>query len=193
MIGLLRTYLDDASLKVSVWNGRGWEPQGAFRPEANAVTFRRGLRIHVPDGAGDTVRVRLRSMADVWRIDGISADWTAAEPLPMRPVKLLSAIGPGGEDLRPLLSAGDDRYAILFPPDRVDLAFAGPQTAPGAKVFFAVAGRGYLHEWIPEGTADGVASLAAMVPRERRIDFLKELLKSREIVLQSVYEEWAKR
>jgi hypothetical protein len=192
LIARLRDYLDDASLKVLVWNGSEWQEEGAFRPEANAVTFTRGLRIRIPDGAGDTVRVRMRSMADVWKVDAIAADWTAASPLPMRPVDLLSAVGPAGDDLRQLIQEDDDRYAILFPPDRVELSFAAAEGTPGARIAYAVAGRGYLHEWIPEGSGDGVTSLAAMVPRERRIDFLKELLKHREIVLQPVYEEWAK-
>jgi hypothetical protein len=212
LVADLNAYLDDASLKVSVWSGRAWEAQGAFRPEANAVTFTRGLRIRVPGGAGDTVRVRLRSMADVWRIDAISADWTPAAPLPMRPVDLLSAIGPGGTDMRPLLRSDDDRYAILLPPDRVEMTFAGAgaepgartlmpgKTAPNSRTVYVVAGRGYLHEWIPAQAGDGesgigrsdeaAASLAAMVPEDQRIDFLKELLKHREIVLQTVYQEW---
>ncbi len=192
LIALIEAYREDASMKVSVWNGSEWEAQGAFLPEANAVTFSRGLRIRVPDDAGDTVRVRLRSMADVWKIDAISADWTPAAPLPMREMELLSAIGPGGEDLRPTLGADDDRFEVLFPPDRVELIFSGAETPPGERVVYAVAGRGYLHEWIPAQTGDGVASLAAMVPEERRIDFLKELLKHREIVFRSAYEEWVK-
>lgn len=192
MIALLRTYLDDASLKVSVWNGGEWEAQGAYRPEANAVTFTRSLRIHVPESAGGTVRVRLRSLADVWRIDAIQADWTEASPLPMRQVDLLSAIGPAGEDLRASLAANDGSYAILLPPDRVEMRFAAATAAPGNRVFYAVAGGGYLHEWVPQETGEAVASISAMLPGERRIEFLKEMLKRRDLVLQTVYEEWAR-
>ncbi len=190
LIAELRDYLGDASLKAFVWNGREWEAAGAFRPEANAVTFTRGLRIRVPETAGDTVRVRLRSMADVWKIDAISWDWTDASVLPMVQVEMLSAIGPEGEDLRGVIRADDDRYAVLIPPDRVELTYAADERAPGARVTYAVAGRGYLHEWVPQGTDAGLATPVSWVPEERRIDLLKELLKHREIALKPVYEEW---
>lgn len=189
MIARLGEYLADASFQASVWNGRAWEPAGAFRPEANAVTFTRALRIHVPDGAGDTVRVRLRSMADVWKLDAIAADWTEASPLPMTPVALSSAVGPDGEDLAPQIGADDDRYAVLLPPDRVELTFAAARSLHGARVVYAVAARGYLHEWGPERTAAGTAP-ASWSADGRRLDLVKEVLKHREIALRPVYEEW---
>jgi hypothetical protein len=187
LIASLSAYLDDASLKASVWNGSDWENAGEFRPEANAVTFTRALRIRVSEAAGDTVRIRLRGMADVWKLDALSMDWTDASPLPMKRVELLSAIGPEREDVRELIAADDDRYAILVPPDRVELTYAA---ASGGRVVYAVAGRGYLHEWIPEGTESGLASPVSWVPEERRIDLLKELMKHRELALEPVYQEW---
>jgi hypothetical protein len=189
LIARLKDYLVDASLKATVWDGHRWVPAGAFQPEANAVTFTRALRLRVADGAGDTVRVRLRGMADVWKIDAIAADWTDAPELPMTPVKLLSAVGPDGEDLAPLIGADDTHYAVLLPPDRVELNFAAPAREAGARVAYAVAGRGYLHEWDPENAAAGTESVA-WAPGERRLDLVKELLKHREIALRPAYEEW---
>jgi hypothetical protein len=190
LIAQLRRYLEDASLEASVWNGLEWKRAGVFRPEANAVAFTRGLRVRIPDGAGDTVRVRLSGLADVWRIDALSIDWTKASPLPMTPLEMLSATGPEGEDLRSSIGGDDDRYAVLVPPDRVELEYAARGVAPAARVRYVVAGRGYLHEWVPEATAPAPAMPASWVPEERRIDFLKEMLKHREVVLQPVYEEW---
>jgi hypothetical protein len=192
LIARLREYLADASLKVSLWNGAEWKEAGAFRPEANAVTFTRGLRISVPADAGETVRIRLRSMADVWKIDAIQADWTPASPLPMRRLDLLSAVDPGGKDLRPLLQSDDDRYAILFPPDRVELRYSSGESA-GTRLVYAVSGRGYLREWIPETRGESAAALASMVHPERRIDFIKELLKHRDLVLAPAYQDWIRR
>ncbi len=192
LIAELREYTRDASLAVSVWNGHRWVATGAFLPEANAVSFMRALRIGVPDGAGDTVRVRLRSMADVWRIDAISADWSDARPLPMTRVDLRSAIGPSGEDLRKALGADDDRYAILLPPDRVDLAFAATESKTGARVAYAVAARGYLMEWDPPAAEDGSTAPGSGLPADRRIAFLEELLKHRDLALGPVYEDWRK-
>ena len=190
LIAELREYTRDASLEVRVWNGNDWASAGAFQPEANAVRFSRALRIHIPDGAGDTVRVRLRSMADVWRIDAVSADWGDARPLPMASVKLLSAIGPSGEDMKGAIGVDDHRYAVLLPPDQVDLTFEVSRRKAGSRVAYAVAGRGYLLEWDRSVTDGGATSLASLVPEAGRIEFLKEVLKHRDLALQPVYEAW---
>ena len=192
LIAGLREYLRDASLKAFVWDGRGWQPAGEFQPEASAVSFTRALRIGFPDGVGDTVRVRLRGMADVWKIDALSADWGGAQPLPMTPVKLLSATGPAGEDLLSDLEADDARYAILLPPDQVDLTFAAGRLEAGRRLAYAAAGRGYLLEWDLPLAEKGSASLASLVPEAQRIEFVKELLRHRELALQPMYEEWRK-
>ncbi|MDM7916985.1 MAG: hypothetical protein QUU85_17220, partial [Candidatus Eisenbacteria bacterium] len=129
MIDLLRRYLADASLSISLWNGHAWEPAGAFEPEANAVPFSRAVRIRVPQDAGDDLRIRLRSMADVWKIDALAVDWTPAAPLPAHPLPMLSAeADDDGADMLPLLLGSDDRYAVLLPPDAVELRF-GAQAA----------------------------------------------------------------
>ena len=190
LIASLRDYTRDASLAVSVWDGHEWQAAGAFLPEANAVTFTRALRIRVPDGAGDTVRVRLRSMADVWRIDALSVDWHAARPLPMSRVDLRSATGPSGEDLRGEIAADDGRYALLLPPDRVDLAFASGDSRRDERVAYAVAARGYLIEWEPRLAEDGPVLPSAVVPAGQRISFLADLLEHRNLALRPVYEEW---
>lgn len=190
LIDQLKDYLQDASLKVSVWNGSAWEAAGAFLPEANAVTFTRGLRIRVPETGGNTVRVRLRGLADVWKIDALQADWSRASVLPTRPMDLTSAITSEGEDVRHLIQADDRDYAILIPPDQVDLTYATAGRGAPARVAYAVQGRGYLHEWDGPVAGAEVASPIAMVPAERRIDFLKEMLKYREVALRPAYDEW---
>ncbi len=193
MIALLEDCIEDASLKVHVWNGSEWERAGRIEPEANAAPFSRALRIHIPDGASETVRLRLTSMADVWRIDAIRADWADAVPLTATELPLLSAVGQDGEEFGHLLCADDDRYAILLPPDRVDLRFQAPEDATTRAYIYAVAGRGYLHEWLSNSRPEGLGTLAEAIPGERRIDFLKEVLRHRDLALQPVYEEWAKR
>jgi hypothetical protein len=189
LISEVKAYLGDASLAAFVWNGRAWEPAGAFGAEASAVAFTRALRLRVPDGAGDTVRVRLRSMADIWKIDALAVDWSESRPLRPTPVALRSATGPEGEDLSADLAADDDRRAILLPRDRVELSFAAPRARPGARVAYAVAARGYLHEWHP-GMMDAEAAALPSVSTEQRIALLVELLRHRDAALQPVYEAW---
>lgn len=182
----LNSYVDDASLKASVWNGRDWQDVGLFRPEATAITFTRALRIPVPESASDTVRIRLRSMADVWKLDRLAVDWTSVSELPKKRLELVQAKGPKGEDVRGLLRAPDRRYAILLPPDTVELTYAA---GTGSRIVYAVAGTGYLHEWISQGNG-GSALPVSWVPEAGRIDFLGEMLTHRDVTLSLVYEEW---
>jgi len=189
LIARLRGYLDDASLGVRLWNGRAWEPAGGILPEASAVEFSRGLRLEVPRGAGDTLRVRLRSLADVWKIDALAMQWGEAKPLATTPLELVAATGPDGRDVREDIVADDRRYEVLVPPDQIDLVFRGP---PGeARVAFAMAARGYLHEWDPIDTRP-VADTDGRTDAER-IAFLKQLLQHRDLVLGPVYEAWRTR
>ncbi len=192
LIATLRAYLRDASLEVMVWNGRGWKAAGAFSPEASSVTFTRALRIHIPEAAGDTVRLRLRSLADVWKLDAITVDWSVATTLPMEPVPLSSAIGPQGEDLRDVIGGADGRHAVLLPPERVELTFASIQSTPRKRVAYALAGRGYLHPWEPDAAVAGIEPLILPVPEERRVELLKEFLRHRDLALEAVYDEWRK-
>jgi len=188
LIAEVKDYLRDASLSVAVWDGRAWVDAGAYPPEANAVAFTRALRIHVPEGVGDSVRVRLRSMADVWRIDAISLDWGDREPLPVTPLRLVSARDPSGRDVRDELGADDARYTILLTPDRIALAYAAP-VRRGHRVAYAVAARGYLMEWDPPHSGDGTNVPAAWSP-EDRITMLEQMLRHRDLVLGPAYAEW---
>ena len=80
----------------------------------------------------------------------------------------------------------DRRYAILLPPDQVDLTYAA---GTGSRVVYAVAGTGYLHEWLPQ--RDGGSALpVSWVPEAGRMGFLSEMLKHRDVTLSLIYEEW---
>jgi hypothetical protein len=186
LIATLKSYVDDASLQASVWNGQDWQNVGLFRPEATALTFTRALRVPVPESAGDTVRIRLRAMADVWKLDRLAMDWSDVAELTKKRLEFVQTRGPQGEDVRELLRAPDRRYAILLPPDQVELTYTA---GSGKRLVYAVAGTGYLHEWIPQ-RGDGAALPISWVPEARRIDFLGEMLKHRDVTLSLVYEEW---
>ena len=124
------------------------------------------------------------------RIDALSADWGDSRPLPMQSLDMLSAAGPAGEDFRDALGADDERRAVLLPPDRVELAFAAARPQGGGRVVYAVAARGYLHEWDPRPRGDDAVVGFLPISEERPIEILKQLLDHRDQVLQPVYETW---
>jgi hypothetical protein len=208
MIALLKHWLEESSLKASLWNGSGWEPIGTLLPEANEIPFSRVIRFNARAITGDSVKIRLTSLADVWKFDAVGIDWSPVHPLTTRPVPLISARGPNGKDLAETLTHADDQYAVVLPPEKVDITFQSLQACakgvrppsvglvsafgghPGKKTVYALNVQGYLHEWFPESRDQSQFMLVNQMKRETKIAFLKNLLKHESIFLPLLYSEW---
>ncbi len=124
VIQLLQDWTIESWLKVSVWNGSSWLPCGILYPEANATPFSRLVRINIPAGIGNTVKLRLTALADVWKIDAVSLDWTEVKKLDKELVPLISVDGQLSENQLELIHEKDDQYAILLPSQNIDLTYA---------------------------------------------------------------------
>ena len=190
LIALMRRWRDDASIKVDLWNGHAWEPAGSILPEANVAPFSRAIRISSCGAAGDSVRIRLRSLADVWKIDAVQVDWTPARALDPVYVPLRTASGPGGRDVAPLISRDDESYVITFPTDKVDLCYQAVDPLPGKHVIYALEVRGYLHEWMPGDHPEDSRTMMAGETGSGRVSLLKSLLRLRNVILPPIYAEW---
>ena len=190
LIDVLRMWTRESSLKVYQHDGDSWIPVGTVHPEATATPFSRLVRLRADPCNGDTVRVRLSCLTDVWKIDAIRTDWTAVQPCQSVPVRLLSAVGPGNKDVSSALEADDGRYAVLLPPDEVNLNFQAIQVSPGKKIVYAFDARGYLHEWETVNNGQDALSRDEVDHRNNRIAFLKNLLRQKSILLPQIYSEW---
>lgn len=189
MIALLREWQATASLSVSVWNGSRWVDAGAILPEANAVLFARLVRVQIPDGVGDTVRVRLTSLADVWKIDVVTIDYADAKPLDALPVATKSVRSPYA-DGQELLAQNDERYIMLLPPQEVEMEFKALTRREGKKITYAVDVSGFLYEWVPSSAKQESSSFTSFVPAQQRVSFVKHLLSNKTLLLPIVYREW---
>jgi len=69
------------------------ETVGALKPEANAIPFKRAIHIK-RDSEENQVRLRLRCLRDVWKLDAVQVDWTPVHPLETREVVFNSVIDP---------------------------------------------------------------------------------------------------
>jgi hypothetical protein len=191
MVSTLKDWIRECSLKISVWHEDGWQQIGAVTPEANEVGFSRAIRIRIPESE-PKVRIRLESLSRVWMLDAIGIDWTPVRALPGRGMRLVSATGPRGEDLRTTLKASDDAYAVLFPPQSIDLRFQTSGVAPKGKKFVYVLNvQGYLYEWFTSRTE--VAGGLPVVREADKIPFLKFLLRNRGLFLGQVFAEWERK
>ncbi len=190
LISTLKEWIVEGSLKAYVWNGKDWEKIGVVYPEANVTPFSRLIRFRTDHCVDDTIKIRLVSLADVWKLDAVQMDWTPVQPLKSRTSKLLSAVGPEEKDFsRPLRSA-DDNYAVLLPPEQIDLVFASVHASPGKKTTYALNVQGYLHEWFPESKNPARFALMKDLQEETKVVYLKNLLKHKSIFLPLIYSEW---
>lgn len=193
MIRLLKQWRQEASLTAYVFNGETWEEFGMLAPEANVVPFSKLIRCATPWKGRDTVRIRLRALADVWKIDAIALDWSPAKKLAAHEMQLLSAAGPRETDVRGVLSLSDRRYATLVPQEKIDLQFTAFTPTRGNNVTYAVYVGGYLHEWPSTEGSDALRMLAGMIGPGMKIPYLKTLLGQREIFLPLLYADWCGR
>ncbi len=190
MISLMKSWFEEASMKVSVWNGAAWQIIGRVEPEANMVQFSKLLRLPGDAGKGDTLKIRLTCLKDVWKIDALTFDNTLSTPLRSADVKCSSAIGPEGMDVRAVLAASDGQYARLLPPEQINLEFEVLTPPKGKKISYALYVRGYLYEWLPKAEPAAPANMFSNVSRAMRIPLLKSVLQNRQVLLPVIYADW---
>ncbi|MGA9408195.1 MAG: hypothetical protein WBW71_13760 [Bacteroidota bacterium] len=197
MIAVLKHWLEESNLKAFVWDGRQWNPMGELKPEANEVAFSKVIRFTAPDVKGDSIRIRLTSLSDVWKLDAVGIDWSAAQPLAPQPVNIISAAGTNGKDFRKTLASDDGDYAVLLPGERIDFTFQPLHPGNGKVITYALNVGGYLHEWFPrESNSSRDAertpqfALVSEMSSKAKISFLKALLREEPVFLPLLYSEW---
>ena len=190
LVRTLQTWIEECSLSVELRQGGRWTHAGAIAPEASAVPFSRIVRIDATGVTDDSIRVRLSTLADGWRINAVEVDWTPAAPLEAHPVAMRSALHSGGGSVAERLRDADESYAVIFPGERIDLSFdAYPASALG-KIAYALDVSGYLHEWPPASESTACVSLRSGVPGFDRLAFVNDLVRHRDALLPLVYAQW---
>ena len=187
----LSDWIDEASMKVFVQDGAGWREAGTIRPEANVAPFERLVRFTLQHPTGRSVKFRLVSLKDVWKIDALCVDWTSAHPLKTTALPLRLAHGPDGADVSTTIASADAKYVILTPPEHMDLTYAAGKPPSGMKPVYVVSVQGYLHEWIPEKSGKSVALWGELLPGNQRISYLEKVLHDKSLLLPPLYTEWA--
>lgn len=185
---IFRNWLEESSLKVHMFDGKDWQKIGSVQPEANATPFSRVIRFQTI-GSSNTVKIRLKSLADVWKLDAVRVDWTPVQSLKMADVPLLSAMGSDGKDRQILLKSADDSYAMLLPPQCVDFVFQSRKPSLGKKLAYVLNAQGYLYEWMTRDSKHNSA-LPFPIREEMKIAYLKKLLREKNLFLPPIYAEW---
>jgi hypothetical protein len=176
----------ETSLTIEVWEGSRWVLCDRILPEANEVAFAHAVRIRVPESSGPVLRLRLRALADVWKLDEVAVDWTPAAPLRTHDVPMTEAVDPGGNSVAGLLGRDDQQYVTLLPPEQVEIHFTDPIAAKEGQTVYAVRVGGYLLEWMAEPSADP----SGLLTGEARLAFVQQVIGRKELLLPPVYAAW---
>lgn len=190
MICLVKDWLAESSLKAFIWSGTEWEQIGVLLPEANAVPFSRVIRFSAANIQGDSVRIRLTGLADVWKLDAVGVEWNSV--LPLNPVRcsMLSANKAEDVSVQQAVARADEKYSVLFPSDAIDLTFRSHQSNFANKITYVLAVRGYLHEWFPQEPNTTQFEFVNDISGEAKITFLKSLLRQKNVFLPVLYARW---
>ncbi len=143
---------------------------------------------------GDSVRVRLRFLADSWRIDEVDLATEFSMPevkaIPVAKIRNTSGRGSSVEDLKKLRE-GDDSYLITYPGDSYTISFNTSVVTEGMEASYLLAGQGFYIEWIrdkwieevkepkPLEYSPGMIHKAQQEWQMRKADFEKEFFESK--------------
>lgn len=190
MADALRYWIDESSLKVSLWTGAGFRQVGKLHAEATAVPFSRIVRIDARGIPGDTLKIRLSCLTDLWKIDRVRLDWTPAKPLPGKELALVSALRENNTDVSANISDADDKYEILIPPESVELTYRCGASSGNDKTAYVLKASGYLHEWLPPASQESLPAFATSIPYSMKVGYIKNLIRHKELFLPPIYSEW---
>jgi hypothetical protein len=190
LIEILKGWISECGLGVEVWQEGEWHRVGAIVPEASEVPFSRIVRLNAAGVEDETMRVRVTSLADTWKIDAVEVDWSPAAPLSPSVLPLRSArhsvAGPATEDLR----MSDAGYSMILPGERIDLEFDALAPEEEQQVSYALEAAGYLYEWMQ--SAPQTSCVPAMFARYAPdpLTVVHGLLSRREVLLSIIYARW---
>ena len=139
-------YARTMGLRVQVWDGARFVEVGKVG-EVGPIAFDDvAVAFTVPEA--DSLRIRLRFVADAWRIDrAVLAQRVSVESVRRIP---LAGITSTANPLDPLalLSAPDTSYLITYPGTQFRARFIVGSTLPTQGRTFFIAAQGYYTEWI---------------------------------------------
>jgi hypothetical protein len=150
--------------ELSVWGGKEWRAPEYVAGGSPLVPHERVLLVDVADVPGDELKVRLRTVAGLWMVDHVAADFSLDLPVQCTRLSPRSARTGDGQEVTAALRGQDDSYFVLGDVgSRADVEFEAPPVADGRarSVFVKIGGYYEIH-------ADG--------PRDAKVPSLLSLL-----------------
>ena len=188
MIGILKETLKRAALKIDIWDGNNWIYQKMIYPEANSVKFKKVVKL--PNKPN--LKLRLRCMTDVWRIDAINFDDEKEGNFYIHKPQL-AAFETNGLGNSHDIESDDSNYLKLLPEQNIIIQYKSVEPNAERKISYFTKVKGYLYEWIIDYNGKIGQSLAQINPETEKIQLLKFALKDMDNFLPVIYENWKTR
>ena len=113
----------------------------------------RDISVPVKVSGGDSVKIRLKFLADSWRIDQIEfAEHSKPAEVTFYSINsLVDSDGSLFSDDMELVSNADDAYLVTYPAESFQISYQTKTVPEGKEASYLLAGQGYYTEWIREG------------------------------------------
>jgi hypothetical protein len=131
-----------ATLEVKLYRNGSWETRGYVREIGPEIAKQVALPLDLAGVPGDTVRIRLESIPNLWRVDFAGLDASPAAALTVQ-VLALDRADRNGTDVRGLLRNDDHDYLVLENGEAVQLAVAAPPVPRGLVRSYLARSRGW--------------------------------------------------
>ncbi len=189
IISILKNTLKRSALKIDVWNGYSWEYCDLIYPEANHVKFNKLVRIPNIKCIDNIIKLRLRSLCDVWKIDAINFDDSFSRPIKIIHPKI-KEFGCSVKANKSQLEKKDEEYIKLLPGDSITFSYDCISPSYNKKITYAVKIGGYLYEWIIDNNTSYQCNRNLAKLSSPKIKFVKKLLKNVDYILPIIYKNW---
>lgn len=137
----------EGMLHVSVWQDGGWVRQAALPDVGPGVLKEQLALLDLARVTGATVKVKLETATDLWRIERVGADFSTDLPLAARRLQPLAAVDARAGDVTALLETRDGRYYVTTGGMFAEMTFEAPPVAPGLVRTVLGATTGFYHQW----------------------------------------------
>ncbi len=137
----------EGGLDISVWMNGNWVKQGWFPNVGPHVSAEKLITLDIHDIEIDTIRIKIESARDLWRIDRIAMDYSDDEELTVIPLPLRSATTESGVDVAYLFAESDSLYYGSMFGDHVQMVFDTVARNPQKERSLIMKSRGYYYKW----------------------------------------------
>ncbi len=156
---LLYTYM---GIRIEKFNGIEYEEIGRIS-NTGPIEWK-DIAVPIETMANDSVRLRLKFMADSWRIDQIKFAAQVSEPevnyLPVYDIH--DGKGADDKESRNSLAQDDEIYFVTYPGEHVNLSFQTNKVPDDMEVSYLLAGQGFYIEWIRNSWVEGKESSGSL-------------------------------